>query len=30
MDVKVDAGSGKVISATEDKADQDDDHDEAD
>jgi uncharacterized membrane protein YkoI len=30
MDVKVDAGSGKVLSATEDKADQDDDHDEAD
>src|SRR3981081_3448412 len=30
MDVKVDAASGKVISATEDKADQDDDHDEAD
>ena len=30
MDVKVDASSGKVISATEDKADQDDDHDEAD
>ena len=30
MDVKVDAASGKVISAAEDKADQDDDHDEAD
>jgi uncharacterized membrane protein YkoI len=30
MDVKVDAGSGSVISATEDKADQDDEHDKAD
>jgi uncharacterized membrane protein YkoI len=30
MDVKVDAASGKVISATEDKADQDDDGDKDD
>jgi uncharacterized membrane protein YkoI len=30
MDVKVDAASGKVLSAAEDKADQDDDKDEAD
>lgn len=30
MDVKVDPNSGKVISATEDKADSDDEHDEAD
>ncbi|NWG32273.1 MAG: PepSY domain-containing protein [Rhodocyclaceae bacterium] len=30
MDVKVDSASGKVIAATEDKADHGDDHDEAD
>jgi uncharacterized membrane protein YkoI len=30
MDVKVDATSGSVISATEDKADQDDEHDKDD
>ncbi|MBX9810609.1 MAG: PepSY domain-containing protein [Burkholderiales bacterium] len=30
MDVKVDSTSGKVIAATEDKADRDDDHDQAD
>ena len=30
MDVKVDPMSGKVIAATEDKADHDDDHDRAD
>jgi uncharacterized membrane protein YkoI len=30
MDVVVDAGSGKVISAVEDKADQDDEHDKED
>ncbi|BAN34707.1 propeptide PepSY and peptidase M4 [Sulfuricella denitrificans skB26] len=30
MDVKVDPMSGKVIAATEDKADHDDDHDQAD
>ena len=30
MDVKVDPTSGKVIAATEDKADHDDDHDKAD
>jgi uncharacterized membrane protein YkoI len=30
MDVKVDASSGSVISATEDKADKDDDGDKAD
>jgi uncharacterized membrane protein YkoI len=30
MDVKVDAASGKVISATEDEADQDDEQDKAD
>lgn len=30
MDVKVDPTSGKVIAATEDKADRDDDHDQAD
>ena len=30
MDVKVDPTSGKVIAATEDKSDHDDDHDAAD
>jgi uncharacterized membrane protein YkoI len=30
MDVKVDSTSGKVIAATEDKADHDDDRDQAD
>jgi len=30
MDVKVDAMSGAVIAATEDRADHDDDHDKAD
>ncbi|MDD4963005.1 MAG: PepSY domain-containing protein [Gallionella sp.] len=30
MDVKVDAASGKVISAAEDKTDRDDKHDKAD
>jgi len=30
MDVKVDPTSGKVIAATEDKADRDDEHDQAD
>ena len=30
MDVKVDPASGKVISAVEDKTDDDDDHDHAD
>jgi uncharacterized membrane protein YkoI len=30
MDVKVDPASGKVIAATEDKTDHDDDHDKAD
>jgi len=30
MDVKVDPESGKVLAATEDKADHDDDHDKAD
>ena len=30
MDVKVDSTSGKVISATEDKTDKDDEHDKAD
>jgi len=30
MDVKVDPMSGKVIAATEDKTDRDDDHDKAD
>jgi uncharacterized membrane protein YkoI len=30
MDVVIDAGSGKVMSAVEDKADQDDEHDKED
>lgn len=30
MDVKVDPASGKVLAATEDKTDHDDDHDKAD
>jgi uncharacterized membrane protein YkoI len=30
MDVKVDPTSGKIIAATEDKTDRDDDHDQAD
>lgn len=30
MDVKVDPASGKVLAATEDEADHDDDHDQAD